>query len=79
MPIERYRSAFDQPRPPRAPPSELMARIAAAWERAHLRFSPDPPRGVRRFRSLDEAQAERKQRTRERARRLRQPPPRYLP
>jgi hypothetical protein len=71
MSIERFRSAFDMPRPPLCPRSERLARMAAVWKRAHLASPPDPPRGVQKFRSLVDAQAARLARTKERVARIR--------
>jgi len=71
MAVERYRDVSEMPRPPRPAPEQLLAAIAAVWERAHLRLRPDVPRGVSRFRTLEEAQAARQAWERERARRLR--------
>jgi len=71
MPIERYRDASEMPRVPRSPPEELVERIAAAWELAHLRAGPDIPRGVTKFRSISEAQRARAERIQKRLRALR--------
>lgn len=69
--IERFRSAFDMPRPPLCPRSDRLARMAAVWKRAHLASPPDPPRGVQKFRSLADARAARLQKTKERVQRIR--------
>jgi hypothetical protein len=71
MPVERYRDLREMPSPPRAAGSVLLRRIAAVWERAHLRAGPDIPVGLARYRDLEQAQAARRARTAARARRLR--------
>lgn len=71
MAIERYRDVAELPAPPRPAAARLLRAMAAVWERAHLRVSPDVPRGVARFRTLEEAQADRLTRVRARARSLR--------
>ena len=71
MPVERYRDVRDMPRPPRVSGANLVKAIAAAWERAHIRVKPDIPRGVAKYRSLQEAQQARHQRAMKRVRSLR--------
>jgi len=71
MPVERYRDVREMPSPPRPVGSALLRRIAAAWERAHVRVGPDIPVGLARYHDLEQAQAARQARTAERARRLR--------
>ena len=63
MPVQKFRSAAEMPRPPRATGPELEARIRALWNRAFLLSPPDYVRGVQRFRSIEEANEEREQRT----------------
>jgi hypothetical protein len=72
LPVQRYRDVRDMPPLPRPTGAELLRAIAAVWERAHLRAPADIPVGVERFRSLDDAQAARRDRAARRARRLRQ-------
>ena len=55
MPVSKYRSVADMPRVERAAPDELVARIRAVWRRAHLLCPPNPPRGVQRFASVEQA------------------------
>ncbi len=74
MPVTRYRHVADMPPVPRAEPQELADRIRAAWRRAAVLAGLAPPRGVQRFRSLDEAQAARHQATRRRVRGQQQVP-----
>jgi hypothetical protein len=47
----------------------LASRIRTLWSRAFLLCAPDRRRGVRRFRSIEEANQERAQATAERMRR----------
>jgi len=68
MPVRRYRDVAEMPPPP--PPKEaLLWRIRGAWRRAVALAPPDPPRGVQRFHSLEEAQAARAEATAARIRR----------
>mgnify|MGYP006278228063 CR=1 FL=1 len=62
MPVEKFRSLDEmqraQYRRPAVSQAELLARIDQLWRRA-ARLAPPPckrPRGVFRFRSLEEAQ-----------------------
>lgn len=55
MSVRKYRSVADMPRVERAEPHELVARIRAVWRRAHLLCPPNPPRGVQRFSSIEQA------------------------
>jgi hypothetical protein len=59
------------PRPPRLEGKRLIEAIAAVWERAHVRGAPDIPRGVMKFRTIEDAQRARRQRTNATLRRLR--------
>ena len=68
MSIHRYRSVADMPRVPRAEPDELGARIRAVWTRAHRICALSPPRGVRRFASIEAANEARNAATIERMR-----------
>ena len=71
MAVERYRDARDIPPVPRPSKDDLVRTIAAVWERAHLRGLPDIPRGVARFRSLEQADEARRAWDRARVRRFR--------
>jgi hypothetical protein len=66
MPVSRYRSVADMPRPEPATSSELAVRIRVLWNRAFLLSRPSFPRGVARFRSVEEANAARERATLER-------------
>lgn len=68
MPVQKFRSIEEMPRPARVEGDDLAARIAAAWRRAFLLCPPAFARGVLRFRSIGEANRHRDQAT---ARRLR--------
>lgn len=61
MPITRYRNVADMPPPERA--ASALAGLAAACESSELAaafgVTRVGPRGVRRFRSVEEAAAER--------------------
>ena len=70
MPVTKYRSVADMPRPERiTDPASLIARIRAVWGRAAL-LAPPPvvPRGVTRFRSIEEANLARTELTMQRMR-----------
>lgn len=63
MSIERYRDISEVPSPDRVTKVEdRLTRIAAAWHRAQIRGPVEFPRGVRRFRTLEEAQEARDRR-----------------
>ncbi len=66
MPVFRYRSVEEMPRPERQTGDVPVQRIRALWTRAFLLSPPDPPRGVLRFRTLGEANEARDARTRAR-------------
>lgn len=74
MPIQKFRSVADMPRPlgeEIRDNAELRRRIAALWARS-ARISPRVyPRGVFKFRSLEEAHQAREQVTTENVARLR--------
>jgi DNA-binding response OmpR family regulator len=55
VPVHKYRSVAEMPRVERAEPHELVARIRAVWRRAQLVSPAAPPRGVRRFASIEAA------------------------
>jgi hypothetical protein len=59
VPIERYRDVAEMPRPPRPKGVALWTAIAAAWQRGFIRARPPVPRGVHRFRNVEEAHAAR--------------------
>jgi hypothetical protein len=69
MPLYKYRSASDMPRPERASDAELPARIRSVWGRAFLLCPAVCRPGVRRFRSMEEANEDRLRETVERMRR----------
>lgn len=61
MPIQRFRDPEDARRAlwvPRGDPT-LGRRIRALWSRAALLAPPGIPRGLRKFASIEEANAER--------------------
>ena len=59
MSVTRYRDISHMPRVPTDTGAPIDARIAAAWDRAHLFGRLPLPKGVQRFRSITEAQAAR--------------------
>jgi len=69
MPVIKYRSPGDMPRPEPGSDAELASRIRVLWSRAVLLCPPALHRGVRRFRSIAEANQERMRETAERMRR----------
>lgn len=72
MPLQRFRDVADVPSPSRVEDlEERVRRIQESWKNSELRGPPAIPRGVQRFRSLDEAAREREDRIRERMLRLR--------
>lgn len=74
MPVERYRDVVQMPPPPRPKQEDLLAVIAAVWQRAHLRLKPVVPRGVSKFPTIEAAQAQRRERNTLRIRALRAKP-----
>lgn len=73
MPVTKYRSVAEMPRPARvSAPDALLARMRAVWSRA-ARLAPPPPvrRGVTRFRTMEEANRSREEHTLERMRQTR--------
>jgi hypothetical protein len=70
VPVYKYRSVADMPRVPPATGGDLADRIRAVWRRSQLFCPLRPPRGVMRFRSVEEADRARQQATRERMRRI---------
>mgnify|MGYP006273120685 CR=1 FL=1 len=75
MPVERFRSVAEMPAPPKADAETRMQRIGAAWSRAHLHGPPRVPRGVSKFKSIEDAQRARDAHTRARIQRLRRGEP----
>jgi hypothetical protein len=69
VPVTKYRDARDMPPVPRSGASDLAARIRALWTRAFLLCPPSPPRGVQRFRCIEDANAARAEALRQRMRR----------
>jgi hypothetical protein len=59
VPVERFRDARDMPPPGRVVGEGLLDTIAGVVEWAHLRRPVSITRGVRRFRSVEEATAAR--------------------
>ena len=60
MPVWRYRSIADMPRPWRAPDDPENLRVMARLMRLHRSLMrPDRRRSVTRYRSIEEAQADR--------------------
>lgn len=71
MPVFKYRSAEEVPRPGVVDRENLAARIRALWTRSFLFVRPTFSRGVERFRSIEDANAARTRATVTRVRRLR--------
>lgn len=69
MPVYKYRRAEDIPSLERSSEAELATRIRRLWRRAFLLSPPSFRRGVIRFRTIEEANADRLRATRERMRR----------
>ncbi len=59
MPVEKYRSIEEMPPVWRDPDDPGNLRRVAMMMAFHQRLAPPPEPGVRRFRSFDEAKAER--------------------
>jgi hypothetical protein len=74
MPVKKYRSVAEMPRVPDCEPlsQECIARITRLWARASAMSPRIYPRGVFKFRSIEEAQAARERVTEENVRRLEQ-------
>jgi hypothetical protein len=68
MPVTKYRSVADMPRPVSATDESLPSRIRALWKRAFLLSPPAFPRGVTRFHSIEKANDARMQVTVQRMR-----------
>ena len=72
MPVTRYRDVSEMPPPPRITGEDLADRIRAVLSRAVELASLEPLPGVRRFRSIEEAQEARARETIARMRRIRE-------
>jgi hypothetical protein len=72
MPVKKYRSVAEMPRVPHCEPlsQDCIARITRLWARASAMSPRIYPRGVFKFRSIEEAQAARDRVTGENVRRL---------
>jgi hypothetical protein len=55
MPVTRYRSVSDMPRPPRIVSHNLGAELRAVWNRTFLLSLPEVVPGVLRFRTIEQA------------------------
>jgi hypothetical protein len=66
MPVTKYRSISDMPRPGPRSGEELAKRIRAVWRRSQILCPATIRPGVFRFSSIEEANAARDQATRER-------------
>lgn len=66
MPVEKFKSASDMPRPGVVTDEHLIERIRALWNRAFTLCPPSFSRGVSRFRSVELANEAREQQVRER-------------
>lgn len=73
MPIQKFRSLEEAERALWESPMQpdLLARIAALWRFSSQLVPRDIPRGVRKFRSIEEANAEREAWVTRRVQRLR--------
>lgn len=71
MPVKKYRSAAEMPRPPRVTDGEaVLDHMRALWRRAALLAPPVVvPRGVTRFRTIEDANRARAELSTERMRR----------
>ena len=70
MPVYKYRSVADMPSPSLLPAgADLADRMRAVWGRGFLICPPVLRRGVRRFRTIEDANRERERETAERLRR----------
>ena len=66
MGVQKFRSVAEMPRPPVDSDIPLDVRIAATWERAHPNGPHPLPRGVMKFRAIEDAQKARREWTRQR-------------
>lgn len=70
MPVQRFRRADEMPPPTRVDAADLLQRIRTLWNRAQLLAPPaHPRRGVARFKSIEQANAQRAADTIDRMRR----------
>lgn len=72
MPVSRYRDVSEMPPLPRLQGDALVEALDALWERFESVGAPACPRGVQRFRSIEEAQEARLAFTRAHVRELRE-------
>ena len=72
MPVHKYRSVAEMPRPAAAAAEGLADRIRAVWNRAFRISPPNPPRGVSRFSSIEAANEARSRAIAERMREARE-------
>jgi hypothetical protein len=75
MSLRKYHSVSEMPRPTDGGNSSLPVRIRELWRRAFLLSPPRYKKGVRRFRSIEEADAARAADRAEYMRRTRQQGP----
>ncbi len=68
MPVQKFRSVEDMPRPERSEGPALVEHIRALWNRAFLLSPPRFPRGVTRFASMELANEARERVVHERMR-----------
>lgn len=73
MPVSRFKSAFDIPRPDRYDGPDLLERIRVLWNRAFALCPPSFTRGVSRFANIEDANRARFDATVERMRRTSSP------
>ncbi len=64
MPVFRYRGVEEMPQWELTPLQDRARLIREVWIRAATLARLDPPRGVQKFRSIEEAQAARDEATR---------------
>jgi hypothetical protein len=70
MPVEKFRSVEEMPRPARVNDERLIEHIRKLWNRAFALAPPSFSRGVTRFRSIEMANQAREDAVHERMRRL---------
>ncbi len=69
MPLFRYRTVEEMPPPERVQGPELALRIRALWNRAFALCPPEHRPGLRRYRSIEEANQDHEREKLERMRR----------
>lgn len=79
MPVHKYRSIEDMPRPPRSADAQLVGHIRALWNRAFLLAPPTVVHGVTRFRTIEDANELRRVATLEKMRATRRKASEQLP